>query len=97
MRKAGLHFDEREKVIDGLSGGIFPFKTTDTQSNDFKSPEPPTTTPIIEDVSGLPQYETSLRQSKLRPSTSSKKRTQNITSKAIAVEVAHTTRTRTCW
>lgn len=51
LRKAGLLFDESEKAIDAFSGGIFPFKTTDSHPDDLKTTltsEPPTSTPTIE-------------------------------------------------
>lgn len=59
FRKAGLLFDGMEKVLDALRGRVFPFKTTEVQPGDLETTltlKPQTSAPIIEDVSGIPQY-----------------------------------------
>lgn len=59
FRKAGLLFDGMEKVLDALSGRVFPIKTTDVQPDDLETTltlKPQTSAPIIEDVSGITQY-----------------------------------------
>ena len=59
FRKAGLLFDGMEIVLDALRGRVFPFKTTDVQPGDLETTltlKPQTSAPIIEDVSGIPQY-----------------------------------------
>ena len=63
-----------EKVFDAFTGGKIPFKTTYKHPDGLKrtlTPEPLTTAPKIEDVSGIPQYNTSSRQSRLELATSS--------------------------
>lgn len=59
FRKAGLLFDSMEKVLDTLKGRVFPFKTTNVQPGDLETTltlKPQTSAPIIEDVSGITQY-----------------------------------------
>ena len=59
LRNGGFLFDGRGRGLDDFRGAIFPLKPTDINPYDPKrtlTPQPLTTTPILENVPSIPQY-----------------------------------------
>ena len=62
---SGLLFHRNWKVLNAFRVALFPLKTKYIHLNDLKrtlTPKPPTTAPIITNVSGVPRNNTSTRQ-----------------------------------
>ena len=58
LRNEGFLFDGRGRGLDDFRGAIFPLKPSDVSPDDPKrtlTPEPPRTTPILENVPSIPQ------------------------------------------
>ena len=61
VRNTGLLVNGKEKPLDAIKGGVYPFKTININLDDLErtlKSEPQTTAPIIEGMSDIPQYNT---------------------------------------